>query len=200
MQTQAIDYTTLITSEHKKPKFLALVAALCNTHLGAAANSAYGMIEQFDLDNAEGAQLDILGQWIGQSRIIPNVLSLIFFGFQDDPAALPFGELGNPAIGGRFYELGEPTGSTTVLGDPEYRTLLRAKITRNQWDGSVSGLEAALSFIAPGIVYSISDMANSRTVTITIQNSSISAAIKALLISLSILPRAGGVTYTLVFV
>jgi hypothetical protein len=31
-----------------------------------------------------------------------------FFGFHDMPDALPFGELGDPTVGGRFYELGEP--------------------------------------------------------------------------------------------
>src|ERR1041384_7117053 len=110
------DYTSLITSEHQQPKFLAMVQAVAGG-IGDIANFLMALPSEFDLDNARGKQLDIVGQWIGQSRTVPGIPALGFFGFSDNLAASPFGEEGKPSFGGRFYEEGEAFVSTAVLGD-----------------------------------------------------------------------------------
>lgn len=192
-----MDYRTLITSEHQLPKFLATVDLVANG-AGQVATSAAQLITAFDLDQAVGAQLDILGVIIGQSRNVANILLVEFFGFQDDLAALTMGELTDPSVGGRFYNLGDTFASSSTLQDPEYRTVLRAKIARNQWDGSITGVEAALSFILPGVQYSITDV-NTRIVSIAILSTSITAVDQTLLTSLDLLPRSCGVKYNLTF-
>jgi hypothetical protein len=187
----AKDYTTLITSQHiKRPNFRAMVALV-----GGAYGEIYDLIQSmpvlFDIDNAFGAQLDVIGQWVGRPRVVEQIVDVPFFGFQDDAAAQPFGELINVNIGARFYEQGEVFTSSSVLGDPEYRTILKAKIVRNQWDGSIAGLEAALQYVF-GAECAVVD-----TGTLSLQitvGRPITAIEKTLLSTFDLLPRAAGVT------
>lgn len=140
----AQDYTKLITSEHsQQPQFMALVELWTDT-IGDITDLIDSMPSLFDLDTAIGAQLDVLGEWIGLSRTVGGILLVQFFGFGDDASALGFGELSDPSVGGRFYELGESSTSTAILPDPEYRILLKAKILQNQWDGSAGEFQTAL--------------------------------------------------------
>lgn len=63
-------YLDLVTSEHRtKENFIAwLTAALEKTE--DAANATSATLEAFDLDNAVGAQLDIIGTVIGRTRYL----------------------------------------------------------------------------------------------------------------------------------
>jgi hypothetical protein len=142
-----MDYTSLVTSEHAtKPKFMALVNLLANG-LADIAAVVRSIPQAFDLDTAIGAQLDTVGLWVGQSRVITGVLTVGFFGFADNIAAKTFGELGNASVGGPFWNLGEEFSTTTVLGDALYRQFLYAKILRNQSHGTAEELEQALADI-----------------------------------------------------
>jgi hypothetical protein len=142
MTTQ--DYTQLITSEHnQQPNFMAIVALFTGA-ISDITNLIDSMPLLFDLDNALDAQLDVLGEWIGLSRAVGGILLIEFFGFSDDASSLGFGELTDPSVGGRFYELGESATSTAVLSNPEYRILLKAKILKNQWNGSATQFQSAL--------------------------------------------------------
>lgn len=186
----ALDYTELITSEHKdRPKFSAMVDAVSGAW-ASLYDETLSIPAAFDLDTAVGAQLDVIGEWVGQTRIIPNVLVVLFFGFQDNPAALPYGEEGNLSVGGRFLEEGEPESGTTVLADPEYRTILRAKIVRNNSFGSTADIVRSLAFIfdAPAVISDPGIMAIGvaigRPLTLVEQ---------AIITGLDILPRPAGV-------
>ena len=60
------DYTDLITSEYQQqPDFVALVAALTNSSINA--DSFDSIYPSFDLDDAVGAQLDVVGQWVSNT-------------------------------------------------------------------------------------------------------------------------------------
>lgn len=186
-----MDYTSLITSEHRdKPKFAALVNLLANGvgDIGAAIKS---LPQAFDLDVAIGKQLDVVGQWVGQSRTITDVLIVGFFGFEDDVVALPFGEEGDPSIGGRFYEEGEAFSGTSVLADPEYRTILRAKIIRNHYNGTADEIAQALEYIFNAHAYIRDPGTMSLQVVV---NSSISLVGQSLLTNFDLLPRPIGVS------
>jgi len=186
-----MDYTTLITSEHnQKPKFSAVVDLLANGAADIAAQ-ILSLPHAFDLDYAIGKQLDIDGQWIGQSRTVSDVLIIGFFGFEDDIVAEPFGEEGNAAIGGRFYEEGEPFSGTSVLSDPEYRTILRAKIIRNHYDGTAQEIATALRYIFNAPAY-IRDPGNMGLTVVV--NSGISLVGQSLLTNFDLLPRPVGVS------
>jgi len=188
----ATDYTSLITSEHAdKPKFVAMVQAVAGG-IGDISDVIASLPQSFDLDAAIGAQLDVVGRWIGQSRVVPGVLSLGYFGFSDNVAAANFGEETNPAIGGRFYEEDEPFTGTAVLADPEYRVVLKAKILRNQYDGTVGEIVDALHqlFGTPAHI----DDDGSMSLILTI-NSPLSTVFQSLLTNFDILPRPAGVAF-----
>ncbi len=191
-----MDYTTLVTSEHnQKPNFMALVDAVANGG-GGVVTVLEAMPGEFDLGAAVGAQLDIVGEWIGQSRDIPGVLTTAYFGFADTPGAAGFGDVNNPSTGGPFYDLGTTAGSTAVLDDGTYRTVLQAKILANQYGGTLAELETALQLIT-GVTFSVYDP-GTLLVTILLR-AAVSAVVQALLTSLDLLPRPGGVKYLALF-
>ena len=184
------DYTSLITSEHnQRPKFKAMVGAVAGAW-GSVYDFTQTIPAKFDLDAAEGAQLDVIGLWVGQTRLIPNVLLVQYFNFVGNPAALNFGEEGIASIGGRFYSEGEPVDASTILADPEYRTIIRARIVRNTAKGLTSDFIRSLQFIfnAPAIIDDPADM----TVGIFIGRY-LSLTELAIITGLDILPRPAGV-------
>lgn len=186
----ARDYLALITSEHvRSPKFIAWVGVVTGA-LGEISDVIASIPAAYDIDNAVGRQLDVIGEWVGRPRVVEDILNVEFFGFEDDGAALPFGELINVTVGGRFYELHESFTSSSTLGDPEYRTILKAKIVRNHYDGTIDGLEAALQYIF-GVPCTVVDNAT-LSLAITIGRP-ITAVEKTLLSTFDMLPRAAGV-------
>jgi len=192
----SIDYSTLLTSEYKNSPNLIQNVQLTANAIGDITALLQSLPAQFDLDVALGSQLDVDGQWIGFSRTIGGVLLVQFFGFADDPTALTFGELGSPSIGGRFLELNEDTSSTATLADPEYRLLLRAKILQNDWDGTVSEFEAAVS----DVIAMPTTVIDPGTAVVTIMPSlAVDPVLMQLLTNYDLLPRAGGVRYQFLF-
>lgn len=141
------EYLDLVPSANRdKAKFIALLTALLSPVVDGQ-NVALDIINKYDLDQAVGKQLDVIGEWVGQSRTISDNIEFKFFGFDDTPNALPFGEEGNPSIGGRFREQSEPFQNTTTLQDPEYLFAIKAKIARNSTDGTIDSLINALDFL-----------------------------------------------------
>ena len=118
------------------------------------------MALQVDIDIAEGINLDVIGIIVGRSRIIPLAIPVGFFGFLDQPGVLPYGEEGVVGVGGRFRDESEPAFASSVLADPEYRLLLKAKIIKNHSKGyfedSLAGLN--MLFQSPAVVSSLGIM------------------------------------------
>ncbi len=93
-----------------------------------------GIPKAFDLDVAVGAQLDVVGEWVGRSR---NVRI---------PIPQPWFTWGDPVRGwGAGVWKGPYSGTFGVyqLDDETYRRLLRANILAKRWDGTVPGAQAA---------------------------------------------------------
>lgn len=108
-------YLNRITSEHKvRPKFMALVEARLKPFV-----ELFELLEEidkaFDLDTAEGNQLDIIGQYVGVSRLLD---------FQ-------------------------PNNAEPLLPDSCYRMLLKARISLNNWDGSIEGIKKIWGDVFP---------------------------------------------------
>lgn len=120
-------YNDLITNYHAgKPKFVSHID-LSTRPLTDISNAMLGMISAFDIDNAVGVQLDILGKWIGRTRIISQPISGIYFSFD------------TPGIGfdqGVWQGPYDPDAGFTNLSDDVYRIVLKAKIAINRWDGT----------------------------------------------------------------
>lgn len=79
-----------------------------------------------------------------------------------------------------------------VLDDNAYRKVIRAKIMKNHWDGTMQGMQTILSTLYPGLPCDIIDNQD-MTMTVYINDPTISAQDKALLFNGFILPKPSGV-------
>lgn len=163
------DYTTLITSEHRKPKFQAIVSLLTGA-IDANTQLVGSMPELFDIDTALGQQLDFVGQWIGFSRYISPSIDNVFFSLDSDTLGLDAGYLAGA------YD----SSGVTVLDDPTYRRLLYARIALNNWDGGIQTAINSLQIAFPNNSLLIQD-GQDMTMSIGIVGA-ITPLIKALLL------------------
>lgn len=123
-------YLDLITSAFReKLKFTAMISADVGVP-NQVQDLLTSMIPLFDVDVAAGNQLDIIGLWVGISRNVAIPIENVFFSWDADATlGWDFGTW-QPSL--------SPT-SITVLPDDAYRTLIRAKIAANRWDGTTDG-------------------------------------------------------------
>lgn len=127
-------YQALITSQHAdKPNFMASLAALVQPLADIQAMMA-SLPDRFDLDKALGAQLDAVGQWVGRNRYLSVPLTDVYFSLGVE--GLGFGQ-------GTWHGPYDPLTGLTALPDDAYRTLLRATIAANRWDGTIPGAYTA---------------------------------------------------------
>jgi len=146
-------YPPLVTSEHAvRPRFMATVEALTRPLVRAQSLIA-AMPAAFDLDVAEGVQLDAVGLWVGRSRYLSIPISGAWFSF--DVAGLGFDE-------GTWKGPFDATTGISRLDDGPYRLLLKARIAANQWDGTRQGAVDAWSvmFDGTGVTFQIQDNAD----------------------------------------
>lgn len=77
-------YTDLITNYHAtKPKYLDHID-LSTRPLIDITSATRGLVSAFDIDTAVGVQLDILGLWIGRSRIVSQPISGVYFSWDTE--------------------------------------------------------------------------------------------------------------------
>lgn len=133
-----IDYSSLIVSQHQKPKFTALVKLLTD-----AISSNTALINSFpslfDIDDAVGHQLDAVGKWIGLTRVLAPSIDNVYFALDDSTLGFDVG----------YWKDLYAAGGTTVLPDSEYRSILRAKIALNRYDGDLPDAIAAIQTALP---------------------------------------------------
>lgn len=128
-------YLARITDAHRdKPKFMAMLA-LCLQPYVDAQDLVASFVAAYDLDEAIGAQLDVVGKWVGRSRVIEAPVRDPWFRFGDSSRGLGRGV---------WKDRYSPGSTLTKLDDVAYRKLLRAKIAANNWDGQRPSAEAAL--------------------------------------------------------
>jgi hypothetical protein len=122
-------YLDRVTWEHRNPKFLAELRAILSGY--AEIITLFNELPQaFDLDSALGAQLDIIGQWVGVSRWLETILENVWFSWDE------------PNVGwdaGLWHVPYQPTTGLYRLDDEHYRLLLKARIVANYWDGTIPG-------------------------------------------------------------
>jgi len=88
--------------------------------------------QQRSIDTAVGAQLDVIGDIVGQPRGLVTAELFKYFGFTGHPLAGSFGSLDDPTVGSVWYSLNGPTGISREPSDEEYRLILKAKIIKNR--------------------------------------------------------------------
>ncbi len=99
-------YLDLIVPEHRKPKLLQWLNCLLKK-VQEIEQCAETINICFDLSNAQGKQLDILGELIGRQRELT---------FQPEKNV------------------------SSILEDDMYRTILKAKISINHWNGTIPSI------------------------------------------------------------
>lgn len=143
-------YTDLITNYHsQKPLFVNHID-LITRPLTDASNVMTSLITEFDIDEAIGVQLDILGKWIGRTRVVSQPISGIYFSFDTDGLGFDQGVWQGPY---------DPDAGFTNLSDDVYRIVLKAKIAINHWNGTNETLPAILetALAASGLTMQIVD-------------------------------------------
>lgn len=182
-------YTALITSEHnQRAKFIAMLGVVLQPSVDLQ-NLALGFPALFDLDAAVGQQLDVVGQWVGISRFVSTPISGVFFAF--DTVGLGFDQ----AV---WLGPGQAGSTLIILGDHQYRILLRAKIAINQWDGTIPGIYAVWSilFALEQFHILLQDNQDMSMTVILLTTAFLDAATLALLTGGYMVPRPAGVRIT----
>lgn len=185
------EYTDRITPEHAdKPKFVALVDGI-TMDVSSIRALELSLVDSFDLDTAEGAQLDVIGQWVGISRNVKTPIVGVYFSF--DTAGLGFDQ-------GVWKGPFDPDTGLTILPDDTYRILIKAKIGANRWDGSMPGWKAIIDQIFPPETNIFVQDNGDMTMTVVVAGVVPSALFLALLTGgyLPLKPEAIGVAYYLV--
>ena len=139
-------WTDRVTSAHSdKPKFMASLAAVLQP-LADMRDLVMSLPAAFDLDTAIGAQLDIVGQWVGVTRALAVPITGVYFAF--DTSGVGWDQ-------GSWWAPGDDLTYQYALSDDGYRTLLRAKIVANTWDGTIPGAYRTWDTLFAGTGYSI---------------------------------------------
>lgn len=124
------EYLNLITSEYRKqPNFTSMVEQLVSLPVRVQELLA-SMVSLFDVDVAVGDQLDIIGKWVGISRNVSIPIDGVYFSWDAVYTQ------------GWDYGVWQPSNlpaNVTSLPDDVYRTMIRAKIAANRWDGTTDG-------------------------------------------------------------
>ena len=106
------------------------------------------------LSTAVGAQLDVIGEIVGQDRTREEVIANPFFGLKGAIGAETFGTIGDANVGGVFRSISDVEYESELLDDDAYRTFIRSKILRNKTTCTINEIiEIALSgIVADGVI------------------------------------------------
>ena len=105
------------------------------------------LMQKRSLDTATGAQLDIIGDIVGQPRELIDTALIEYFAFDGYPDAQPYGDLNDGSVGGFYYSLGEPLAGNTLLNDDQYRLFIKAKIIKNNTQATPDQFLEFISFV-----------------------------------------------------
>lgn len=155
MSDNATEYTDLIAGAHVgKDRFTRWVFELTEP-LRVARERLAALRSDFDVDTAVGKQLDAVGARVGISRELPMTLTGVYFALDDD------GSIGLDR--GVWKGAYDPADGVATLGDETYRSVIKAKILANHWDGTNGSLPGFLSetlsyFGVPSKVLDLQDL------------------------------------------
>lgn len=120
-----------VTEAFKEKDVFDRYLQLMIAELGNISESVREVLQLRGLDEAKGAQLDVIGRIVGQDRVLLQADLYEWFGMQGALNAQSFGDANDPAIGGLFYDFGTPFGGNVELDDETYRKFIKAKIYKN---------------------------------------------------------------------
>jgi hypothetical protein len=196
--TSIVDYykNLLITQYHDKPKAQATISLMIAELL--AAGIALDVRDGYNLDTAVGAQLDVLGKYIGVDRFyqdndLSDMFSLETYGEADPTADARWGFVTyanyDTALYNGVLNYQSILSKNFFLTDSDYRQLLKLKIVNNYSNGSHKSIDDTIFafFGADVTVAQTAEMEMTYTVPFTL-----SALLNAAIIK-GILPKPMGV-------
>lgn len=89
------------------------------------------LMEKRSIETAEGVQLDIIGDIVGQPRILTDADLKTFFGFRGHWNSDTYGTYYDPTIGSVWWDGNEAFTGNIELNDDLYRLLIKARIAKN---------------------------------------------------------------------
>lgn len=187
----------LIQLYRDKPNFRALLE-LYGTVAQEIEDTVFNMLLFRDVETAIGAQLDVIGRIVGQSRTIANASPFVFFGYLDgvtpDASIGSFGDNANAATGERYRSEEESTAGDVELADPEFRLFIKARILKNHTNGTNNEIIEALVLLSETQNF---DYIESKMQVDVNFWGTISSTTLDLLQSFDLLPRPAGVGLTI---
>lgn len=97
--------------------------------------------QTLNVDNARGANLDLIGKIVGQPRIISDITTIIFFAFEGYTFGTGYGGIGDLGDTGNYkdlYSSEEP--EKVLLSDKEYRLFIKVRMAKNNMAATPKGL------------------------------------------------------------
>lgn len=157
--------------------------------------------EEFDLDNATGHRLDIIGEIVGISRIVPLVIPKIAFGFDGYANARGFDDkfltLSDRAP---FRDKFERAYTDLQLSDNDYRFFIRAKVALNSGSGyMVSDDKASIQDVIVALFDGAAYVIDKKDMTLVLYVSPTYDLVRlTAILQLGLLPKPQGVRYDLI--
>jgi hypothetical protein len=195
------EYRDLLIKQYwEKPKARAEIEAM-----GYGYEKIYNFFnsfsDKFDLEQATGDQLNILGKILGVSRYTKNLIPKKYFGFAENPNSTGFGDKFQIVYNVfPFKDKFENDYTDYELNDVLYRQIIKAKaallITSNQMvsDGKIS-INDTINTLFNGLAYAIDKKNMSLTLYVSPK---IDETLLRYIISNQLLPKPAGVRYSIV--
>lgn len=105
------------------------------------------LMQERSIDTAVGAQLDIIGEIVGQPREFIDTALLTYFAYLGYPDAESYGDLNDSSLGGFYKGLNDPIAGNTLLNDDQYRLFIKAKIIKNSTNATPNQLLEFVNFV-----------------------------------------------------
>lgn len=138
MSTDVNDYLDLVPSANRdQPNFISVLTGILQPFC-VLQSTIGGMVSDFDIDSAVGAQLDGVGVRVGASRQVTTPIANVYFSLDIAGLGLDEGVILGP--------FDSPDGLTS-LDDETYRLLLKIKTRANSWDGTLGQAQAVLAAV-----------------------------------------------------
>jgi len=182
----------LIKQYWRSPKARADIAFRLGT-LAPIADVLLGLADAFDIDQAVGHQLDVIGRIVGLNRRVQTFGILEFFGFRGHTGARGFGQA-------PFYRRSELKYGWTTLGDESYRRFLKAKIAINNVKAKMIApdylsIQGAIQLASDGRAWVVDNYDMSLTLYV---DPGVPLSELRLLLDLGLLARPQGVYYKVI--
>ena len=201
MNDELIEYykNLLIIQYHNKDKAKATIGALIS--IAMIYDVAIAVRDGFDIETAIGAQLDILGKYIGLNSVVKGVdFTRNYWGYCKYGDVTPFTyypyiKYGDtvPDVQVRRYE--DATISILSLIDSEYRKYQQLKIVANTGNVSLDALDQAIYDFFGSTAYAVDNLDG----TVYCYFTTAQKRLATIALALGLLPKPAGVTMTLYF-